>query len=525
MKKILALSVCALALLAACGDKYEYETVKGDLTEARLYTLDNGLKVYLSVNKEAPRIQTYIAVRTGSKNDPAETTGLAHYLEHLMFKGARQFGVTDTLKEAPLLDDIERRYEAYRKLTDPAERKQAYHEIDSVSQLAAKYFIPNEYDKLMAAIGAEGTNAYTSNDVTCYTEDIPSNEVENWAKIQADRFQNMVIRGFHTELEAVYEEYNIHLTSDIDKLYNALLAKLFPNHPYGTQTTIGTQEHLKNPSITNIKRYFEKWYVPNNVAICMAGDFDPDEVIATIDRYFGQWKPGDNVEQPTFPELKPIAEPQDTTVIGLEAEQLWMGWRFDKAASLQADTLQVIEQMLSNGTAGLIDLDINQQMKMLEAWGGAETMMDYSAFILAGSPREGQTLDEVRQLLLEEIDKLKKGNFSDDLLPSVKNNMKLAYYNAMESNSMRANMFVEAFINGTPWKQEVEKLQRIEGITKEQIVSFARQHFGENYVAIYKRQGVDPTQKKIDKPAITPIPTNRELMSDFVKNIQESKAP
>ena len=523
MKKILALSVCALALLAACGDKYEYETVKGDLTEARLYTLDNGLKVYLSVNKEAPRIQTYIAVRTGSKNDPAETTGLAHYLEHLMFKGARQFGVTDTLKEAPLLDDIERRYEAYRKLTDPAERKQAYHEIDSVSQLAAKYFIPNEYDKLMAAIGAEGTNAYTSNDVTCYTEDIPSNEVENWAKIQADRFQNMVIRGFHTELEAVYEEYNIHLTSDIDKLYNALLAKLFPNHPYGTQTTIGTQEHLKNPSITNIKRYFEKWYVPNNVAICMAGDFDPDEVIATIDRYFGQWKPGDNVEQPTFPELKPIAEPQDTTVIGLEAEQLWMGWRFDKAASLQADTLQVIEQMLSNGTAGLIDLDINQQMKMLEAWGGAETMMDYSAFILAGSPREGQTLDEVRQLLLEEIDKLKKGNFSDDLLPSVKNNMKLAYYNAMESNSMRANMFVEAFINGTPWKQEVEKLQRIEGITKEQIVSFARQHFGENYVAIYKRQGVDPTQKKIDKPAITPIPTNRELMSDFVKNIQESK--
>ncbi len=523
MKKILALSVCALALLAACGDKYEYETVKGDLTEARLYTLDNGLKVYLSVNKEAPRIQTYIAVRTGSKNDPAETTGLAHYLEHLMFKGTRQFGVTDTLKEAPLLDDIERRYEAYRKLTDPAERKQAYHEIDSVSQLAAKYFIPNEYDKLMAAIGAEGTNAYTSNDVTCYTEDIPSNEVENWAKIQADRFQNMVIRGFHTELEAVYEEYNIHLTSDIDKLYNALLAKLFPNHPYGTQTTIGTQEHLKNPSITNIKRYFEKWYVPNNVAICMAGDFDPDEVIATIDRYFGQWKPGDNVEQPTFPELKPIAEPQDTTVIGLEAEQLWMGWRFDKAASLQADTLQVIEQMLSNGTAGLIDLDINQQMKMLEAWGGAETMMDYSAFILAGSPREGQTLDEVRQLLLEEIDKLKKGNFSDDLLPSVKNNMKLAYYNAMESNSMRADMFVNAFINGTPWKQEVEKLQRIEGITKEQIVSFACQHFGENYVAIYKRQGIDPTQKKIDKPAITPIPTNRELMSDFVKNIQESK--
>ena len=292
MKKLRFLShltfcLSAFLLLTASCSKYKYEEVKGDMAKTRIYTLDNGLKVYLSVNKEEPRIQTFIAVRTGSKNDPAETTGLAHYLEHLMFKGTNKFGVTDAEAEKPFLDEIEKLYEKYRKLTDPEERRQVYHEIDSVSQLAAQYFIPNEYDKLMAAIGAEGTNAYTSEDVTCYTEDIPSNEVENWAKIQSDRFQNMVIRGFHTELEAVYEEYNIHLTSDIDKLFTAMSKKLFPTHPYGTQTTIGTQEHLKNPSITNIKEYFKKWYVPNNVAICMSGDFDPDEVIATIDKYFG----------------------------------------------------------------------------------------------------------------------------------------------------------------------------------------------------------------------------------------------
>ena len=217
-KGVLLFGATALMLLASCTpkeeSKYKYETVKGDLSEARIYTLDNGLKVYLSVNKEEPRIQTYIAVRTGSKNDPAETTGLAHYLEHLMFKGTTSFGTTDAEAEKPLLDEIEARYEKYRTLTDPEERRVAYHEIDSVSQLAAQYFIPNEYDKLMSAIGAEGTNAYTSNDVTCYTEDIPSNEVENWAKIQADRFQNMVIRGFHTELEAVYEEYNIGIAQD-----------------------------------------------------------------------------------------------------------------------------------------------------------------------------------------------------------------------------------------------------------------------------------------------------------------------
>ena len=158
MKRILFWLFASLVFVS-CGSKYDYEEVKGDLAKTRIYTLDNGLKVYLSVNKEEPRIQTYIAVRTGSKNDPAETTGLAHYLEHRMFKGTDKFGVTDPQAEAPLLADIEQRYEQYRQMTDPEERRQAYHEIDSVSQLAAQYFIPNEYDKLMAAIGAEGTNA------------------------------------------------------------------------------------------------------------------------------------------------------------------------------------------------------------------------------------------------------------------------------------------------------------------------------------------------------------------------------
>ena len=520
-----------LLLVASCGGKYKYETVKGDQTKTRIYTLKNGLKVYLSVNKEEPRIQTFIAVRTGSKNDPAETTGLAHYLEHLMFKGTDKFGVTDAAAEAPLLDQIEQQYEHYRTLTDPAERRQAYAVIDSLSQEAAKYFIPNEYDKLMSVIGAEGTNAYTSEDVTCYTEDIPSNEVENWAKIQSDRFQNMVIRGFHTELEAVYEEYNIHLTSDIDKVFVALSAKLFPTHPYGTQTTIGTQEHLKNPSITNIKNYFRKWYVPNNVAICMSGDMNPDEVIATIDKYFGAWQPAldeqgnqlASVPQPTFPEQPEITAPIDTTVVGLEAENLWMGWRFDSGNSLQIDTLQVIESMLSNGTAGLLDLDINQQMKMLSSMGGVMPQMDYSLFLMSGTPREGQSLDEVRTLLLAELDKLKNGDFSDDLLPSVINNMKLHYYNQLESNESRASMFVTAFINDTPWQQEVTALDRIEKITKDEIVAFANRHFNDNYVTVFKRQGVDTTQKKIDKPQITPIPTNRDLDSDFVNAIQETE--
>ena len=515
-------ALCVAVLLTACS-RYKYEEVKEDLSQTRIYTLDNGLKVYLSVNKEQPRIQTFIAVRTGSKNDPAETTGLAHYLEHLMFKGTSSFGTTNPEAEAPLLADIEARYEKYRQLTDPAERRQAYHEIDSVSQVAARYFIPNEYDKMMAAIGAEGSNAYTWHDVTCYTEDIPSNQVENWLKIESDRFKDMTIRGFHTELEAVYEEYNIHLAYDGDKVYDAVMAKLFPNHPYGTQTTIGTQEHLKNPSITNIKNYFKKWYVPNNVAVCMAGDFDPDQVVALIDQYFGDWQQGDDVEQPTFPEQPELTAPVDTTVVGQEAEQLRLAWRFDRASSLQADTLEVIDYMLSNGTAGLLDLDINQKLKMRTARSATEMLMDYSTLSLLGQPLEGQTLDEVRTLLLAEIDKLKQGDFSDDLLPSVINNLTLDYYTSLESNEERANLAVQAFISGTPWQQQATRLDRMAAMTKQQLVDFARRHLRDNYVAVYKRQGTDPNQKKIDKPAITPIPTNRDTVSQFVRNIMEAE--
>ena len=502
---------------------YSYETVKGDPMQTRIYTLPNGLKVYLSVNKEKPRIQTYIAVRTGSRNDPAETTGLAHYLEHLMFKGTHTFGTSDYDKEKPYLDDIERRYEHYRTVTDPAVRRQLYHEIDSVSQIAARYFIPNEYDKLMSSIGANGTNAYTSNDVTCYVENIPSNEVDNWARIQGDRFQNMVIRGFHTELEAVYEEFNISLTNDTRKEFAAIGKMLFPTHPYGTQTTIGTQDHLKNPSITNIKNYFKHYYVPNNVAICMAGDFDPDKVIATIDRYFGSWKKSDNVVYPQFPVQKDLTSPVSTTVIGKEAENIMMAWKMSGAAELQNDTLSVISQILSNGKAGLFDIDINQPMRCQGAQAFNYDMRDYSQFIVFGMPNEGQSLDDVKNLILAEIEKLKNGEFSDKLLPAIINNMKLDHLHALDDNESRADKFVNAFINGRDWQVEVQKYDRLAGMTKQQIVDFARRHFTDGYAIVYKKQGEDASQKKIDKPAITAIPTNRDMQSAFVKEIKESK--
>ena len=521
--KTIMLSALSLFATATWAQSYHYETVKGDPMQTRIYTLPNGLKVYTSVNKEKPRLQTYIAVRTGSRNDPKETTGLAHYLEHLMFKGTTHFGTSNLAAEQPLLDSIENRFEQYRHITDPVARKRWYEKIDSLSQLAAKYNIPNEYDKMMASIGSEGSNAYTSNDVTCYQEDIPNNEIDTWAKIQADRFQNMVIRGFHTELEAVYEEYNIGLSSDGNKEWTALGKKLYPTHPYGTQTTIGTQEHLKNPSIVNIKNYFHRYYVPNNVAICLAGDFDPDKAVATIDKYFGSWKLSTTLSRPEYAPVADLKQHVDTTVVGQEAENVMLGWKFDKAASDQSDTLSFISDLLSNGKAGLMDVDLNQPMKVMSAGTGVEGLADYTTFIAEGEPKQGQKLEEVRDLMLAEIEKLKRGEFDENLMKAVLANKKLNMLRGLSSNRNRTEMMKDAFINGENWQHVVGQLDRMSKITKEQIVDFVRRHFLDNYVCVYKRLGNDTTIHKIEKPHITPIPTNNDKHSDFLTAVVNSK--
>lgn len=529
MNKLFRLSCLVLFLLSAASmsgaspKDYRYTTVPNDPLKARIYTLDNGLKVYMTVNKEKPRIQTYIAVRVGGKNDPAETTGLAHYFEHLMFKGTTHFGTQNYEAEKPLLDQIEQQFEIYRKTTDSIARKNIYHKIDSLSYEASKLAIPNEYDKLMAAIGANGTNAYTSFDVTCFTEDIPANEIENWAKIQADRFKNCVIRGFHTELETVYEEKNMSLTRDPRKVYEAVLSSLFTHHPYGTQTVLGTQEDLKNPSITNIKEYYKKWYVPNNIAICLSGDFEPDQMIATIDKYFGDLQPNANLPKLNLPKETEITKPVIREVLGPDAESVALAWRFPGAASKEVEILNVVSQILYNGQAGLIDLNLTQQQKTLQAYCYPIPMSDYSVFLMQGRPKQGQTLDEVKDLLLGEVKKLQNGDFDEKILQANINNFKLYQLQQLESNDGRADWFVQSFVNGSDWADEVTQLDRISKLTKDEIVAFAKKYLKDtNYAVIYKRQGKDPNEKKISKPDITPIVMNRDQISPFLKEIQQS---
>lgn len=497
---------------------YNYESVPNDPLNARIYKLDNGLTVYMTVYKNAPRIQTYIATRAGSKNDPKDATGLAHYLEHMLFKGTDVYGTKDYVKEKVELDKIEALYEVYRKTKDDEKRKSIYHQIDSISGYASTFAIANEYDKMMSSIGAKGTNAYTWLEQTVYVNDIPSNQIEKWCTIEAERYRNPVMRLFHTELEAVYEEKNRGLDNDGEKSWEAMFSGLFPTNTYGSQTTIGTIEHLKNPSLTEIKKYFNTYYVPNNMAICLSGDFDPDATIKLIDQKFNGWK------SKPVPTYTPFAEPAITKHItkevkGPDAENLMLGFRFAGANTKDADMLMLISKILANGKAGLIDLNINQEQKALDAGAFDMEFKDYSALVLNGTPKEGQTLDQLQALLLDQITALKKGTFPDWLLSAVITDMKLQQTKTYEHNSARADAFVSAFITGTPWKDAVSVIDRLSKITKQDIITFANANLNDNYVAVYKRTGEDKDVQKVNKPAITPVSVNRDAQSDFVKNI------
>lgn len=503
---------------------YTYKSVEGDPLKTRLYTLDNGLKVYLSVNKNEPRIYTHIAVRAGSKNDPAETTGLAHYLEHMMFKGTSKIGTKNWEKESELLNKISDLYEQHRNTESTTEKAKIYKQIDSLSFEAAKFAIPNEFDKMISSMGAKGTNAYTSNEKTVYINDVPSNELEKWAKLESERFQTLVLRLFHTELETVYEEFNRSEDNDYRKSFKSLYEGLYPNHPFGTQTTLGLGEHLKNPSMVNIHNYFNTYYRPNNCAVVLTGDFEYDEAIALIDKYFGAWQPGE-IPEFTFEQEKPITEPVVFYNYGSQAEHLYMAWRLPGAGTQENMLMQLCAGILQNGQAGLIDLNLQKEQKLLQANLFDITNVDYAALMVYGQPRQGQNLEEVKNLLLAEIEKLSTGDFDDYLLEAVINNFKYQDIKRNENNQNRGGVLVNAFILNISLEEITTYYEKMAKITKADIQAFAKKYLNNtNYVVAYKHNGEDKNTHKVEKPLITPVEINRNEQSEFMQAFNQMES-
>jgi len=499
---------------------FSYETVANDPTGLRLYTLDNGLKVYLSQNNDEPKIQTYIAVRAGSNYDPKESTGLAHYLEHMVFKGTSEIGTADWEKEKVYLDQISELYEQHRAESDPDKKLALYKKIDEVSLEASNYSVANEYDKMTSSLGATGTNAHTWFEETIYKNKIPANELDKWLTLENERFSELVLRLFHTELEAVFEEFNRGQDNDYRKSYAAMLEGLFPNHPYGQQSTIGVAEHLKNPSLVDINNYFDKYYVPNNMAMVLVGDLDFESTIKKVNETFGNLEKKE-VVHPTLPKEEPITSPIVKEVFGPTAESVSIAFRSQGVNTEEEKLMTVADMILANGNAGLIDLNLNQKQAVQYAGCSPTFLNDYGYHSFNGSPKEGQTLDEVKDLLLAQIEKLKKGEFEDWMIEAVVNDLKLSQTQQYENSTALASMYYNAFIHHEDWSKKAKFLDDLKKVTKQDVMDFANRFYKDNYVVTYKRQGEDNSIVKVANPGITPVNLNRDKTSQYMQDFNK----
>lgn len=500
---------------------YTYETVSNDPTGLRLYTLENGLKVYLSRNQDEPKIQTYIAVRAGSNYDPKESTGLAHYLEHMLFKGTDQIGTKDWETEKEYLDEISDLYEDHKIETDSIKKEAIYREIDKTSFEASNYVIANEMDKMISSIGAQGTNAHTWYEETVYHNKIPANELDKFLILEKERFSKLVLRLFHTELEAVYEEFNRVQDDDGRKSYYAMMDGLFPTHPYGQQTTIGTSNHLKNPSMVAIHNYFDKYYVPNNMALILVGDLEFDKTIKLVDETLGKFES----KELAHPEL-PIEEPLNgiitKEVFGPKAENVSIGFRTGGIGSEDQKYITLIDMILANSSAGLFDLNLNQKQSVQHATSSPAFYIDYGFLKFTGSPKSGQSLDEVKDLMFEQVELIKKGEFEDWMIDAIVNDLKLSKTRQYENATSVAGEYYNSFILRQNWKDKIEFLDDLRRVSKEELIAYANKFFAnDNYVVVYKRQGKDDQIVKVRNPKITPIIIDNESQSKFLEDFNK----
>ena len=483
-------------------------------------TLDNGLTVYLSPNAEEPRFYAEIITRAGSKHDPSTNTGLAHYLEHLLFKGTRSFGTENFAEEEPLLRQISELYEQRAAEKNETKRDEIYRQINTLSTEASKLAIPNEMDRVYSDMGAKGLNAHTWHEETVYKIDLPANRLEHWAKIESERFAQPVFRLFHTELETVYEEKNRAIDNKHRLIYRAVNNLLFKVHPYGQQSTLGTVEHLKNPSIYAIEEFYSKHYVPQNMAICLSGDLDPEPTFAIIEKYFGKWSgPEELRPEPSWNE-KPLEGREFVEVEYLGEEHVVLAFRTAPKHHEDYPALRLVDMILDNSVAGLINLDLVEKQKVRAAGCYPQNLNDFGAHYLYGTPKDGQSLETVEQLLLQQIDRVKKGDFEDWALQAVINDFKKRQKENYEKNDQRVELLRDTFLAFVDWNVTLNEISEMERVTKADIIRVANKYYGKDYVAGF-RIDAQHDLPSIEKPAIDPLSIDPDKGSSFMEEVDQ----
>lgn len=480
------------------------------------YELENGLKIYLNEDPNASKIYGAVWVNAGGKNDPADATGIAHYLEHMLFKGTQELGTQDFSSEKPYLDTIKELYEELAKETDASKKLVIQSNINAQEVKAAEFAIPNEFDRLIKSIGSSGVNASTSKDYTNYYNYFPANQLPKWLDIYAHRFQKPVFRLFQSELEAVYEEKN-RASDDMErKVTEKFDSYIYGDHPYSTQTVLGSVEHLKTPSLSKMYQFFQDYYVANNMALVLCGNFEAESVKPMIEATFGKLKSG-VVPEFNTKELSSFKGRNLEKVRITPIKAGFMGYKLVPQTHPDYPALSIIGEMMSNSDqTGFID-QLTLDNKVLYAGAYQEFLEeDGSTFIFYVPNIFGKSLKHFEDTIKNGFQSIAEGDFEDLYFQSIKNGIYRNFSQSLEDLSNRGAYLGLSFIYDIDYKKTLSYPEKIKNITKEELQGVATKYYGEDYFTMQSRTGF-PKKTKLKKPSYPPIAARTEETSAYAK--------
>jgi predicted Zn-dependent peptidase len=477
-------------------------------------TLKNGLTVILNEDNSKPEVFGVVIVKAGSKDDPSDATGLAHYMEHMLFKGTQSLGTIDWEKEKPHIDRIFQLYDDLSKAATEEERKKIQQEINEESLKASEYAIPNEMSNLINGMGGTNLNAGTGPDWTIFYNKFPSTQIFKWIDLYAHRFINPVFRSFQAELEVVYEEKNMRGDQFQRKLLEDFQLKLFKNHPYGQQPSLGTIEHLKNPSLKRMLEFYDAYYVANNMALVISGDFSSEEIIPFIEEKFGAIPSGAVPEKKVYNEDpfngREFYEARLTPIkLGM------LGFRTVTSEHPDFIPLEVALQVLNNrNQTGLLDKKMIDG-DVLAAQGVNLPYHDHGAVMFFVVPKiVGQKTEAAEKIVLNELARLGRGDFEDWILDAIKLREYINFNTDLENLENRALLFAQAFAKGEKIEDALDRPKKIIAVTKDDVMRVTQTYFGNNYLAFHSKMGF-PKKEKIEKPGFKPLIANTNAKSQY----------
>ena len=473
--------------------------------------LPNGLTVLLSRNPEQPRVFCRIVVRAGAAQEPRATTGLAHYLEHMLAnKGTERLGTVDAAGEAPVLERIRGLYDALA-VADADQWDALYGQICAQSAAAAPFAIPNELKQLHGRFGSRSLNAYTSHDQTSFVVDLPAGRLRAWAMTEADRFAAPVFRSFQTEVETVREEKKRSLDNASRQTFWAFMAALWGDHPYGTPV-LGQVPHLMRPSLSAMRRFFATWYVPQNMAVVLSGDLDPEEAATLLAEHFGAWTPG---TPPHATTAAPPLGPGERRVAFVHHGQpeVRLGWRTVSDDHPDRLALELLDRVLQNDGTGLLDrLGHTEQLRSCGCWHRAQRQGGY--LCMWGRPRAGQTVAEVEALLLDAVATLRRGAIDPAVLTGILRNLEVDELAGLESNQGRTDVMAEAWLRGADPTRTIDELTALHALTVQDIMRVAERYLGADRVVVERSDG-EPELPSMTAPPLPPLPAGAGGHSEF----------